>query len=210
MSTTAKSSPTRSSAAAKAASSRAASAKKRATDAAGTGKRPSRSSAARRPTANARTSSASGKRPSTRTSSTASNPRTVGDYAESAVLIPVGAALLARDRLVAGVGELPRYRSSAAAKAQLRRFERRGASARNSLEREARRTKVRLERELRRRRRSLEGTMNEIDKHRASISRSITGQVEETQDQIERAVQARVKDATTLAEKVQDRFLDLV
>jgi hypothetical protein len=134
---------------------------------------------------------------------------TVGNYAERAVLIPVGAALLARDRLVAGVGDLPRNPSSAAQE-QLRRFERRGTSARNGLEREARRTRVRLERELRRRRRSLDRAVGDFDKRRSSLSRSVTGQVEETSAHIERTVQARVKDATSLASKVQDRLRDLV
>ncbi len=134
---------------------------------------------------------------------------TVGSYAERAVLIPVGAALLARDRLVAGVGELPRNPSSAAQE-QLRRFERRGASARNGLEREARRTRVRLERELRRRRRSLDRAVGGLDKRRDAFSRSVAGQVEEASTHIERTVQARMKDAASLANKVQDRVRDLV
>jgi DNA anti-recombination protein RmuC len=128
------------------------------------------------------------------------------------VLIPVGAALIARDRLLAGVSELPRDPSVANAKAQaqLRKFERRGTSARNSLEREARRTRVRLERELRRRRGELDRAVNDLDKRRNSISRNLTEQVEGASTQIERTVQARVKDATSLAGKVQDRVLDLV
>lgn len=133
---------------------------------------------------------------------------TVGNYAERAVLIPVGAALIARDKLAAGVGELPRDRSTANARAQaqLRKFERRGTSARNSLEREARRTRVRLERELRKRRGELDRAVSDLDKRRGSISRSLTGQVEEASSQLERTVQARVKDATSLAGKVQDRI----
>jgi hypothetical protein len=133
---------------------------------------------------------------------------TVGNYAERAVLIPVGAALVARDKLAAGVSELPRDRSTANARAQaqLRKFERRGTSARNSLEREARRTRVRLERELRKRRGELDRAVSGIDKRRGSLSRSLTGQVEEASSQLERTVQARVKDATSLAGKVQDRL----
>lgn len=101
---------------------------------------------------------------------------TVGGYAERAVLIPVGAALVARDRLVAGVNDLPRDPSTANAKAQaqLRKFERRGTSARNGLEREARRTRVRLERELRKRRGELDRAVGSLDKHRSSLSRSLT------------------------------------
>lgn len=133
---------------------------------------------------------------------------TVGSYAERAVLIPVGAALIARDKLAAGVSELPRDRSTANARAQaqLRKFERRGTSARNSLEREARRTRVRLERELRKRRGELDRAVSDLDKRRGSISRSLTGQVEEASSHLERTVQARVKDATSLAGKVQERI----
>src|SRR5437588_4674172 len=51
-----------------------------------------------------------------------------GDYAERAVLIPVGAALVARDRVVSTVsGAFSTYSSSSKTQAQLRRFERRGA-----------------------------------------------------------------------------------
>ena len=102
---------------------------------------------------------------------------TVGSYAERAVLIPVGAALIARDKLAAGVNELPRDPATANAKAaaQLRKFERRGTSARNGLEREARRTRVRLERELRKRRGDLDRTVSDLDKRRNSL----TGKVQD-------------------------------
>src|SRR5581483_3396742 len=80
-----------------------------------------------------------------------------GDYVERAVLIPVGAALVARDRVVSGVNEvITNYSSPAKAQTQLRRFERRGSTARNRLEREVRKTRTRLERELRERRRELD------------------------------------------------------
>ncbi len=96
----------------------------------------------------------------------------VGSYAERAVLIPVGAALIARDKLAAGVGDLPRDPSTANARAQaqLRKFERRGTTARNSLEREARRTRVRLERELRKRRGELDRAVSDLDRHRGSLA----------------------------------------
>lgn len=144
----------------------------------------------------------------TRARTTTGTTDSVGSYAERAVLIPVGAALMARDRLLAGVSDLPRDPSSANAKAQaqLRKFERRGNSARNSLEREARRTRVRLERELRRRRGELDRAVSDLERHRGSFSRTLTGQVEEASS----TVQARVKDATSLAGKVQERILDLV
>jgi hypothetical protein len=98
----------------------------------------------------------------------------VGDYAERAVLIPVGAALIARDRVVSSVSDtLSNYSSSSKAQAQLRKFERRGATARKRLEREVRKARVRVERELRQRRKNVERTLNdtvsEIDGRREKI-----------------------------------------
>src|SRR5690349_1677585 len=72
------------------------------------------------------------------------NAGLVGDYAERAVLIPVGAALIARDRVVSSVSDtISSYSSPTKAQAQLRKFERRGATARKRLEREVRKTRVR-------------------------------------------------------------------
>lgn len=74
-------------------------------------------------------------------------------YAERAVLIPVGAALTARDRVVASVNDtFTNYSSTSRAQAQLRKFERRGATARKRLEREVRKARTSVERELRKRR----------------------------------------------------------
>jgi hypothetical protein len=88
----------------------------------------------------------------------------LGDYAERAVLIPVGAALIARDRVVDSVSEtLATYSSPSKTQAQLRRFERRGATARSRLEREVRKARVRAERQLRQRRRSIESTLSEVE-----------------------------------------------
>jgi hypothetical protein len=119
-----------------------------------------------------------------------------GDYAERAILIPVGAALLARERVISTVSDtLTTYSSTAKAQAQLRRFERRGTTARNRLEREVRKARVRFERELRQRRRELE-----------QRTKSLSTQVEQTQSQIESAV----KDGADLANRVQERILSLV
>ena len=93
-----------------------------------------------------------------------------GDYAERAVLIPVGAALIARDRVVSSVNDtISSYSSTSKAQAQLRRFERRGVTARNRLEREVRKTRVRVERELRQRRREIEKTVSELEERRDAV-----------------------------------------
>lgn len=75
-------------------------------------------------------------------------------YAERAVLIPVGAALIARERVFSSVnGTLSTYSNSSKTQAQLRKFERRGSTARRRVEREIRKTRVSVEREFRKRRR---------------------------------------------------------
>jgi hypothetical protein len=97
----------------------------------------------------------------------------VGDYAERAVLIPVGAALIARDRVVSSVSDtLATYSSSRRTQQQLRRFERRGVTARNRLEREVRKARVRVERELRQRRRVFEKSVNDIEGRRDALARN--------------------------------------
>jgi len=123
-----------------------------------------------------------------------------GEYAERAVLIPVGAALIAREKVVSSVTDtVSIYSSTSKAQAQLRRFERRGATARKRLEREVRKARVRVERELRQRRKNIGTTLNdtvtEIDGRREKIVKNgsdIAGRVPE------------------LATQVQERILSLV
>jgi hypothetical protein len=90
--------------------------------------------------------------------------------AERAVLIPVGAALIARERVLAGVNDaIANYNSTSKANAQLRKFEHRGATARNRLEREVRKTRVRVERELRQRRRDGEELASRVQERILSL-----------------------------------------
>jgi hypothetical protein len=99
----------------------------------------------------------------------------VGDYAERAVLIPVGAALIARDRVVSTVTDtISTYSSSTKTQQQLRRFERRGVTARNRLEREVRKARVRVERDLRQRRRTIEKSVSELEDRRDSFTKNGT------------------------------------
>ncbi len=169
-----------------------------------------------RSTAGARSQKAAGakaaaKRTPVSRPGTRSTTALAGDYAERAVLIPVGVALAARDRVVSGVNEvISSYSSPAKAQTQLRKFERRGNTARNRLEREVRKTRTRFERELRERRR-------ELDRRRDGVAKSFTTQVEQTQaqiektqSQIEKTVRARLEDGADLANRVQERVLHLV
>jgi hypothetical protein len=108
-----------------------------------------------------------------------------GDYTERAVLIPVGAALIARDRVVSTVSDtISNYGSTAKAQAQLRRFERRGTTARNRLEREVRKARVRVERELRQRRRDLEQTVSTLEERRDAVAKNVTELPNRVQERI--------------------------
>ncbi|HZE03813.1 MAG TPA: hypothetical protein VE127_01230 [Solirubrobacteraceae bacterium] len=92
--------------------------------------------------------------------------------AERAVLVPVGASLLARDNLVSTVrGLATRYGTRASMQRELARYERRGASARNRFERQVRRTRTRFERELRQRRTTVERTVRQ---NRRRVEREIS------------------------------------
>jgi hypothetical protein len=116
-----------------------------------------------------------------------------GEYAERAVLIPVGVALTARDRVLSGVnGAISSYSTPAKAQAQLRRFERRGATARNRLEREVRKARVRVERQLRRRRRELERTVGELEDRRDTVAKNGTGLANEVATRLQGRVLSRV------------------
>ncbi len=120
----------------------------------------------------------------------------IGDYAERAVLIPVGVALTARDRVLASVSDtISNYSSTSKAQAQLRRFERRGATARKRLEREVRKTRVRVERDLRQRRREIEKTVSDFEDRRDVVAKNGT------------EFATRVPE---LANRVQERILSLV
>ena len=79
------------------------------------------------------------------------------NVAERAALVSVGATLEARDRAVALVTDLRELTlSRKAAERRIGKFERRGSTARNSLERDVRKARTTLERELRGRRRDAE------------------------------------------------------
>jgi hypothetical protein len=113
----------------------------------------------------------------------------LADYAERAILIPLGAALIARERVASSVSDtILSYTSTTKAQAQLRRFERRGITARKRLERNVRKVRVRVERELRHRRREIEKTVDDLEERRDAVA----------------------KNSTELANRVQERLLSLV
>jgi hypothetical protein len=141
-------------------------------------------------------------------------PSAFGDYAERAVLIPVGAALIARERVISTVSDtLSVYSSTSKAQAQLRRFERRGVTARNRLERDVRKARVRVERELRQRRRSIGSTVSDLEERRDAFAKSGSDLAKRVPDLVPDLAN-RVPDLANrvpeLADKVQERILSLV
>ncbi len=135
-----------------------------------------RAKTAKRTTATAN-SNASAKR-----STQAVKTGTVSSYAERAVLIPVGAVLIAREQVLTRVNDtIEHYSSPSKANAQLRKFERRGNTARSRVEREIRKSRVRVERELR-----------------------------QTRGRVERELRQRRRDSEELASRVQERIQSLV
>jgi hypothetical protein len=141
----------------------------------------------------ARASATSSTRPTTRT-------ERAQQLAERAVLIPVGVALEARDR----VGELvTTTRSRSALEKQLEHFERRGGSARTQLEREVRRTRTRLERQTRTARRG-------FDRQRTQVSKNLDLNVEALTTRVEKVVQNGVDAGMKLVNGAQDRLPKVV
>jgi len=148
-------------------------------------------------TAGSRTTrtAASSRRTSRATSST--QPKTRVEHAqvlaERAVLVPVGASLLARDNLVSTVkGFATKYRTRTNFERELKRYERRGATARNRFERQVRKARTRMEREVRQRRSLVEKTMRQnqrrLNRELTSVRRDFEKQSGAVSARVERLV----------------------
>ncbi len=109
------------------------------------------------------------------TTSTSTHPRArisfVTELAERAVLVPVGAGLILRDDIVSTVkGLATKYQTRAGLERELKRFEKRGARARNRFERQVTRRRKRVEREMRHRRRGVERA---VKQNRGRLEREV-------------------------------------
>jgi hypothetical protein len=123
-----------------------------------------RSATTRKSTSARKPAGATARKPAASTTST--QPKTqveqIQHLAERAVLVPVGATILARENLVSSVkGMATKYRTRASLERELKRYEKRGATARNRVERQVRKTRTRFERELRQRRSRVERTVRQ-------------------------------------------------
>jgi hypothetical protein len=119
--------------------------------------------------------------------------------AERAVLVPVGASLLARDNLVSTVkGFTTKYRTRASVERELKRYERRGATARNRFERQVRKTRTRFERELRQRRTRVERTVKQNRRRFEREVRTARKDLEKQSGQLSARVEKLVSDVQEL------------
>jgi type IV secretory pathway VirB10-like protein len=110
------------------------------------------------------------------------------DYADRVVSIQVGAALAARDGVVATVTDLAtKYSSLDGVERELRKLERRGSTARNRFEREVRARRERVERDLR------------------GVSRDAGAQAGVVGSRVEHLVQTGVTAGTQAAAKLTER-----
>jgi hypothetical protein len=125
------------------------------------------------------------------------------EMAEKAVLVPVGATLITRDRVADILDEIRKtYSTRIKTENELRRFERRGSSAFKGIERDAKKTRTRVERELRQRR----ATVGRELKGLRSRTEPVVKNAEFVTARVENAVQtgrtAATKATTTVSERL--------
>src|SRR5436309_13549960 len=151
-----------------------------------------RRSATTRKTATARKPAAS--------TTTSTQPKTPVEQAQvlaaRAILVPMGARRLVRDNLVSTAkGIATKYRTRASLERELKRYERRGANARNRFERQVRKTRTRFERELRQRRSRVERTVRQNRRRFEREVRSVRKDFERQSNVVSSRVEKLVGDA---------------
>ena len=119
--------------------------------------------------------------------------------AERVVLVPVGASLLATDNLVSTVkGLATKYRTRTGLEREIKRFERRGATARNRFERRVKRTRARFERQMRQRRSLVERTVRQNRRRFEREVRTVRKDLEKQSGMVGARVEKIVSDAQGL------------
>jgi hypothetical protein len=141
------------------------------------------------------------RKPAASSTTTSTQPKTpveqAQQLAERAVLVPVGASLVARDNLVSTVkGLATKYRTRTGLERELHRYERRGATARNRFERQVRRTRTKVERELRQRRSRIERTVRQnrrrLEREVRAVRKDFERQSGVVTSRVEKLVQGRL------------------
>jgi hypothetical protein len=137
------------------------------------------------------------------------------NVAERAALVYVGATLEARDRVVEFAGEfVNRFGSRKSAEREvgkdIRRFERRGTTARNQLERDVKKARTRLERVLRRNRRAVEHQVDMAERQTARQPNPVASRIADVSTRVEDAAQFSVATSTRIAGVAKERVTALV
>jgi hypothetical protein len=148
------------------------------------------------------------------------------NIAERAALVYVGATLEARDRVVGvATGLVAKFGTRAAAEREvnkdLRRFERRGTTARNQLERDVRKARTRLERVvrtrrreaerlIRRNRRAVEREVDAAERDATRRSNMVSARIADVSNRVEDAAQLGVATGSRLANVAKERVTALV
>ena len=165
--------------------------------------RKSTTGTARKSTTRTTRRSTAGSTRRTASATTQTTPRTpveqAQQIAERAVLVPVGASLLARDNLVSTVkGLTTKYRTRAGLEREIKRYERRGVTARNRFERQVRRTRAKFERELRQRRTTVERSVKQNRRQFERQVKSVRKDLEKQSGVVTSRVDKLVSDAQGL------------
>jgi hypothetical protein len=120
----------------------------------------------------------------------------VAGVAESAVLVPVGAALEVRDRVVGAIQPWTKRTSAerelTRVRRDVRRFERRGSVARNRLVRQLRQRRTQLLRLVRGQRRQTQRTLKRTERTLRQNQRKAQSGLRKQSRQVQRAVQPQV------------------
>jgi hypothetical protein len=121
------------------------------------------------------------------------------ELAERAVLVQVGAGLVVRDNLVSTIDGLrSRYSTRAALEREIKRYERRGTTARNRFERQVRRSRTRIERELRQRRTRVERSVMQSRRRLEREVREVRRDLEKQSSFVSQRVETLVSNAQGL------------
>ena len=128
---------------------------------------------------------------STRADAEAKRVEGLGYQAERAVLVPVGAALVARDSVLEAARP---FRSTKGVEREIKKFERRGVRARNDAQRQVKRTRTRVEREIRQRRQQAERLVKRNRRNLETQVKSARRDFERGADKIQGGVGDAVRD----------------
>jgi predicted transcriptional regulator len=133
----------------------------------------------------------------------------VATQAQRAVLIPVGATLVARDNVVETVKPyVKRTTRSREVTKNIKRSERRGTTARNQLERQLKRTRTQLERSLRQRRVKVNGL---VKRNSRNLETTVKGATRDFRaGEFQRGVERVQTGVTKTAEDVRNQVPNLV